>query len=95
MGSEFKNTIQEQGVIREVDFDALSGPYNRNEADPKDGDTLKVCDTLAAFIEAYTALRNGISSDQLQQALWRMRERYQNAMLGPDLHIGALLADFD
>ena len=94
MGSEFKNTIMEDGKIREISFDELSGPYNRNEVDPKDGDALKVCDILAAFIEAYTALRNGISSDQLQQAIWRMRERYQNAMLG-DLHIGALLADFD
>ncbi len=94
VGSEFKNTVLQDGVIAEISFEELSGPYNRNEADPKDGDALKICDTLAAFIEAYTALRNGISSDQLQQALWRMRERYQNTMLA-DLHIGALLADFD
>ena len=56
---------------------------------------LKVCDSLAAFIEAYTALRNGISSDQLQQALWRLRDQYRHHTLGDEVHIGALLADFD
>ena len=64
-------------------------------ATPKDGTTMKVCDSLAAFIEAYTALRNGISSEQLHQAIWRLREAYQHTTLGPDVHIGALLADFD
>ena len=43
---------------------------------------LKVCDSLAAFIEAYTALRHGISSDQLQQAVWRIRSDYRVHTLG-------------
>ncbi len=46
-------------------------------------------------MEAYSALRNGISSDQLQQAVWRLRQQYQTYALGDDLHVGALLADFD
>lgn len=95
VGSEFKNTVIEQGKIRALDFEEFNADYNLDSLDPKDGDALKVCDSLAAYIEAYTALRNGISSDQLQHALWRIGEQYKQYSLGPDAHIGALLADFD
>lgn len=95
VGSEFMNTVRENGVVRSVSREELYENCNSQAYDPKDGETLKVCDSLAAFIEAYTAMRNGISSEQLQQALWRLREQYQRVTLGPDLHIGALLADFD
>ena len=42
-----------------------------------------------------TALANGIDNAHLQQALWRIRNMYQNEVLTEDLHIGALLADFE
>ncbi len=93
-GSEFNDTIVEKGQLRTVDFDALQERYNRDEYDPKDGEALKVCDILAAYIEAYTAMRNGITSDQIQQAFWRMRENNAKRMLG-NFHIGALFTDFD
>ncbi|MDL2216487.1 phosphohydrolase, partial [Desulfovibrio sp. OttesenSCG-928-M14] len=66
----------------------------KDSFDPKDGEALKVCDTLAAYIEAYTAMRNGITSDQIQQAFWRMRETNAKRMLG-SIHIGGLFTDFD
>jgi putative hydrolase of HD superfamily len=94
VGSEFYATVVEGGTARRVDSAELRERYNHDAYDPKDGEMLKVCDMLAAFIEAYTALRNGISSDQLQQALWRMRAAYQHVSV-EGLHIGALLADFD
>ena len=94
-GSEFKATVVVDGRVRAIDFAELQGRYDKDAFDPKDGEMLKVCDSLAAFIEAYTALRNGISSDQLQQALWRLRDQYRHHTLGDEVHIGALLADFD
>jgi len=54
-----------------------------------------MCDSLAAFLEAYTAIRNGIASDQLQQGLWRIRSKYSSSVLLGKVHVGALLADFD
>ncbi|SDB09998.1 putative hydrolases of HD superfamily [Desulfonatronum thiosulfatophilum] len=95
VGSEFVSTIILEGLIREVTWEQLQESYNQDRFDPKDGNLLKVCDNLAAFMEAYTSLRNGISSDQLQQALWRIRTEYQQVSLGDGMHIGALLADFD
>jgi len=95
VGSEFESTIMRNGRAEIVSWDQLQGPYNRDEFCPKDGRMLKVCDHLAAFLEAYTALSNGITNAHLQQASWRIRTLYQNQSLTEELHIGALLADFD
>lgn len=95
VGSEFESTIMQDGRARIVSWDQLQGTYNQDQFNPKDGSMLKICDHLAAFLEAYTALANGIANSQLQQALWRIRNQYQNVSLTDDLHIGALLEDFD
>lgn len=96
VGSEFHPSVRDAaGHVRGVDSQELQEKCNRDECDPKDGELLKVCDSLAAFIEAYTALRNGINSDQLQQAVWRLRNKYAATVLFGRVHVGALLADFD
>mgnify|MGYP000919482311 CR=1 FL=1 len=95
VGSEFTEAVFKDGAILRVSPEELQNVYNQDVFDPKDGELLKVCDMLAAFIEAYSALRNGITSDQLQQAVWRLRNKYAAASLFGRAHIGALLADFD
>ncbi len=95
-GTEFATVARKKdGRQMRVDWQALCESYNHDEFDPKDGGLLKICDNLAAFLEAYTALRNGITSDQLQQALWRIQGRYAQEPFQHGVHIGALLADFD
>ncbi|MFW6323485.1 MAG: HD domain-containing protein [Desulfovibrionales bacterium] len=95
VGSEFDSTIRTKTGIKKVDWEELQNDFNEDGFDPKDGKLLKVCDSLAAFIEAYTAMRNGITTDQLQLAVMRIRTDYSRVSLGEGLHIGALLADFD
>ncbi|MFU2207128.1 HD domain-containing protein [Solidesulfovibrio sp. C21] len=96
VGSEFYESVRDEGGrARRVTSEELGGACNLDAFDPKDGELLKVCDSLAAFIEAYTALRNGITSDQLQQAVWRLRNKYAATTLFGRVHVGALLADFD
>ncbi|WP_045215248.1 HD domain-containing protein [Desulfonatronovibrio magnus] len=93
--SEFDNTISVDGKVSKVSWEELQQKYNFDKFDPKDGYLLKVCDNLAAFIEAYTATRNGITNEQLQHAQWKIRNLYQNEPYIEGVHIGALLADFD
>ncbi|GFM32906.1 HD domain-containing protein [Desulfovibrio subterraneus] len=93
-GSEFDEAIVVDGSIKKLNFEQLQSHYNEDQFDPKDGVMLKACDTLAAFIEAYTAVRNGISVDELHQALWRLRQQHRKLVIG-NIHVGALLADFD
>lgn len=95
VGSEFAETVILDGRVTRVTPAELQGRYNADAHDPKDGELLKVCDSLAAFIEAYTALRNGITSDQLQSAVWRLRTHYAATTLLDRVHVGALFADFD
>ena len=95
VGSEFNACATVDGLVRRVDSMELQERFNEDRFDPKDGELLKMCDALAAFLEAYTALRNGITSDQLQQGLWRIRGKYANTVLLGMVHVGALLADFD
>ncbi len=94
-GCEFDCTVRKEGETVKVTPEQLQEEYNHDSYDPKDGHLLKVCDSLAAFIEAYTAMKNGIATDQLQQAVWRIRSDYNQVFLGKKLHIGSLLADFD
>ena len=94
-GSEFQATVVENGRVRPVDSADLVDWGNRDELDPKDGELLKMSDKLAAFIEAYMALRTGISADQLHQACWRIRQHFQEHPVVAGVHIGALMADYD
>ncbi len=95
IGSEFKATVNKDGVILEASDEQLAGEYNQDTLDPKNGPLLKVCDSLAAYIEAHTALKNGISSDQLHHALYRIRQRYDETPTIAGVQVSALLADFD
>jgi len=99
VGSEFIATVRESGPggaeVRHVTEDELRNAANIDELDPKDGPLLKMCDRLAAFIEADTALRNGINNEQLHQARWRIRQMYEHRPEVMGIQVGALLADFD
>ena len=81
-------------VRRLQDFDDLHANGNADGFDPKDGTLLKVCDNLAAFIEAHTSVRTGISSPNLQEAIARIRADFRHRTLGP-LSLGTIIADFD
>ncbi|GAB7023235.1 HD domain-containing protein [Salidesulfovibrio brasiliensis] len=94
VGSEFDATIVRDGEVQAVTSEELA-ELDQDTLDPKDGELLKMCDRLAAFIEAHTALKNGISSDQLHQALYRIRNGYKGMSTVAGVQINALLADFD
>lgn len=93
-GSEFHSSIIEEGKIRRVGFEELHEDCNQDGLDPKDGELLKMCDELAAFLEAYTSIRNGVVSPELEEAMWRLKSRRsEDTRLARDMR--AILADFD
>ena len=93
--SEFNDTCCCAGGVRQVDgFDDLHVSWNRDDCDPKDGRLIKACDTLAAFIEAYSSIHNGIGSPQLYEAMARMRRETSQLKFG-SFSLATLLADFD
>ena len=95
MGSEFQECVRRQGRVRTLDgFDALQREGNTDDLDPKDGRLLKDCDNLAAFLEAHSSIRNGVSSPHLLEARVRLLTRLRESPLAC-LNLDALLADFD
>ena len=94
VGSEFQECVRENGTVRAVEgFQALAA-CNRDDLDPKDGQLVKVCDNLAAFLEAHSSIRNGVSSPHLLEARVRLLNRLRES--SPNvLGLDALLADFD
>ena len=95
IGSEFSECYRENGQIRKIkDFATLQREYNADALDPKDGFLLKICDWLAAFMEAHNSIHTGVSSPQLLEARTRLKTKLQEQDL-PCLKLNALLADFD
>lgn len=93
-GSEFYDTCRIEGSVHRLhDFDELH-KYNQNGYDPKDGQMLKACDSLAAFMEAYVSIHNGIGSPLLYEAMARMRRELADRRFGA-LSMATVLADFD
>ncbi|MDE7065348.1 MAG: HD domain-containing protein [Desulfovibrionaceae bacterium] len=95
-GSEFHETIRNpDGSVCKLDsFEELHERCNADALDPKDGRLIKACDTLAAFMEAHSSIRNGVSSPHLQEAVVRLRTEIRHAPVEP-LQMDALLGDFD
>ncbi|MBQ9537092.1 MAG: HD domain-containing protein [Desulfovibrionaceae bacterium] len=95
VGSEFKECCRVDGQIKAIkDFETLQQQYNADALDPKDGFLIKICDWLAAFLEAHNSIRIGVSSPQLLEARSRLKENLLKKTLA-SLKVETLLADYD
>ena len=66
---EFVSKVTVDGKLQNTTSDAITDLYNQDRYNPLDGELVKAADDLAAFMEAYLALQNGISNAQLQGAV--------------------------
>lgn len=91
--SEFQECYKEHGWIIADDLNGLASK-DHDKFDPKDGLLLKICDLLAAFLEAHNSIRNGVSTPHLVEARGRLKNDI--CKRAPDgWQLDALLADFD
>lgn len=94
LDSEFTDAYRINNEVKEAKNFADLNNYNKDEFDPKDGQLLKMCDLLAAFLEAYNSIRNGVTPPQIVEGRERLKAEILNK--APEkLKIDALLADFD
>ncbi len=93
VGSEFMESVCCEGQTSKTDFASLQECYNADRFDPKDGALLKSCDSLAAFVEAYSSLECGIKSNQLIEGITRIRAEYSNKEFA-NLKLGEIFAYF-
>jgi len=65
-----------------------------NGAIERDGELIKGIDELAAFIEAYLSLRNGIQSEDLESAVKKFPEEYRSKTIS-GVDFDQIYSDFD
>lgn len=72
----------------------INEKYNDDGYNPRDGELIKASDDLAAFIEAYSAIRNGSSREQLHEAKMLIKTHYEKANIA-GINVGEIYADFE
>ncbi len=55
---------------------------------------IEATDHLAAFIEAYLAIKNGVTNQELVDASNGIKQKYQGKVIG-GIRFGEIYADFD
>jgi len=65
---EFVNKVRiEDSIMKGISFKEMNRKYNKDEFYPLDGELIKACDKLAAFIEADLSIKHGITSKKLEE----------------------------
>jgi putative hydrolases of HD superfamily len=76
---EFENKIKVDGkIINGISYHELNTLYNKNKFYPLDGEIIKACDKLTAFIEADISIKHGITSKHLEEGRKNIYEKFKN-----------------
>ena len=79
---EFENKIKKEGMPQKgIKFKEMSKKYNKNEYSPLDGELIKACDKLAAFIETNLSIEYGITSRYLEEGRENIFNVYKNRII--------------
>ena len=79
---EFQSKIVRKGAIEFVGSDMINKLYNHDSYDPLDGEILRACDQLAAYLEAAISIQHGIRSQHIQNAYEALWENNRNTCVG-------------
>jgi putative hydrolase of HD superfamily len=92
--SEYRNIVTVGGSVMTVSSEDIALRYNRDECSPRDGELIKATDELAAFVEAYLGIENGIKSDELQDSKNYLKTKFRQATIA-GVNFGHIFADFE
>ena len=91
---EFDSVVTINGKKEKFSSKEINETYNDDRFNPKDGELVKAADSLAGFIEASVAIRNGSASPDLQYAKLSVKKQYERVNIA-NINFGELYADFD
>ena len=91
---EFDSVVTINGKKEKFSSKEINETYNDDKFNPKDGELVKAADSLAGFIEASVAIRNGSASPDLQYAKLSVKKQYERVNIA-NINFGELYADFD
>ncbi len=79
---EFISKVTIDGHVKHVTSEEINTSYDEDCYNPIDGELVKAADDLAAFMEAYLTLQNGISNQQLLDATRIKRSHAHHQVVG-------------
>jgi putative hydrolase of HD superfamily len=91
---EFDSVVTVGGKKGKFSSKEINETYNNDRFNPKDGELVKAADSLAGFIEASVAIRNGSASPDLQYAKLSVKKQYEKVNIA-NINFGEIYADFD
>ena len=74
---EFSSKICIDGKLFKVSSDEINQRYNEDKYSPIDGELIRGCDHLSAYLEAYMSMKYGINSEQIQQGYHNIFQKYE------------------
>lgn len=78
MQDEFSSKIELEGKRCLISSEDINLKYNQDSFNPIDGEIIRACDHLAAFIEVYLSLEHGVSSKVLKEGYVAIFENYKD-----------------
>ncbi|MBE7044739.1 MAG: HD domain-containing protein [Ruminococcaceae bacterium] len=78
---EFTSKIVMDGAVRYTTSAEINEQYNQDCYEPIDGEIIRGCDHLSAYMEAYLSLRYGVQSEQIQSGYHNLFEKYENRQI--------------
>lgn len=91
--NEFDSKVIDDDEIKMVTSDIINEKYNDEKYNPIDGQIIRGCDHLSAYIEAYMSLSYGIKSEQMASGYEHLRQKYVDKIIGR-LNFGKLFDYF-
>lgn len=91
--NEFASKIYEGERIRTVSSDEINKSFNRDHFSPLDGEIIKACDQLAAYIETFLSISHGIKSYHLEEGNRQLYSSYSNQIIA-GINFGQLFSYF-
>ena len=79
---EFSSKITSDNGIEIVTSDIINEKYNEDKYNPIDGEIIRACDHLSAYIEAYLSLSYGIRCEQVQSGYDHLTGKYEDKQIG-------------
>lgn len=91
--NEFDSRIVEEEKVRVVSSDQINQHYNSAEYSPLDGEIIKACDQLAAYIETFLSISHGIKSSHLIEGNRQLYRIYSSKVIA-GINFGQLFSYF-
>ncbi len=91
--NEFTSKVMIDDKIVNVSSEEISLKYNKNKYNPYDGELLGAVDNFSAFMEAWSSVQYGLTSDEMQEAMKNISNKYKDRTIA-GIPIYELYVDF-